>query len=65
MSQFPGQVTISKENQNGAGNPLSLRTDKKEDKINWDKEVDFVFQEMKNGNFTEDLDQKLSVDKEE
>ena len=39
-------------------------TDNNEEKINWDKEVDFVFEEMKNNNFTEDLYQKLSVDKE-
>ena len=58
-------MAASKENQNGAQNHVSLRTDMKEEKINWDKEVDLVFEEMKNGNITEDLIQKFSVDKEE
>ena len=59
MSQYSGQVKISKENQDGFCSQMSSTSDKKEDKINWDREVDFVFDEMKKtqvGNFSVDLE---------
>ena len=59
MSQYSGQVKISKENQDGFCSQMSSTSDKKEDKINWDREVDFVFDEMKKrqvGIFTGDLE---------
>ena len=61
QSQYSGQV---KENENGFGSQMSSTTDKKQEKINWDREVDFVFDEMKKGQVdkTEDLDKKFSVD---
>ena len=64
QSQYSGQVNISKENENGFGSQMPTTTDKNEEKINWDREVDFVFDEIRKGQVgkNEDLDQKFSVD---
>ena len=58
MSQYSDQAKNRNENQNEFGSQMSSTSEKKKEKINWDREVDFVFDEMKKsqvGNFTEDL----------
>ena len=70
MSQYSDQAKNRNENQNGLGSQMSSTLDKKKEKINWDREVDFVFDEMKKsqvGNFTVDLErnpekEEFSVD---
>ena len=49
MSQYKDQSqTYNKENIGGASSQnFPFRESKKTGKINWDKEVDFVFEEMK------------------
>ena len=59
MSQSSDQAKNRNENHNGFGSQMSSTSEKKKEKINWDREVDFVFDEMKKsqvGNFTEDLE---------
>ena len=70
MSQYSDQAKNRNENQNGFGSQMSSTSEKKKEKINWDREVDFVFDEMKKtqvGNFSVDLErnpekEEFSVD---
>ena len=70
MSQSSDQAKNRNENHNGFGSQMSSTSEKKKEKINWDREVDFVFDEMKKsqvGNFTVDLErnpekEEFSVD---